>query len=1159
MDRFNRSYDSEEIMDELYYCAPAFDLADVLCSGSDSEETPEQVAKKRARYEEAAQRVVAGNLPTLLSASLRGPFSKKSGWVNPWRQKPRRKREGEWWQPGSEDMLFTRTSVMKGAAERGLAHLDPEAALQWCKTTAQTEADATIETDLESGAVMISVERDELDESEDMPQKAPYSKDSDQVPHKLRHTDWENSSRYPDVSMLKYFTETPQTKEATGGSRRVIKRPADSEWLRGSYLSKRARWEGSAVPTPTPLLEELQKNGRWRQKCARIIGEPISTHSSELSTSILNISKDAPQLPLLTFQTPGQRAEYECDLGPRYTAGIVCKSSQNEKLGSRSQDKDNGELHDDTQRSWRSYHGSSSRVEKTLKRVGDHLFPNLEQDNLVAFTPWTKQTSVKSFGKLQSPNVQFSDPGSDDLPAIQRNSINYGDTGVVEYGDDDTFVTDVVPSSRNLEEFQFRRRARYIDPSKSEASVPLGDAENSTSISDGQQENLQKIISNSLRSDQVRFVDSESPTQRQSVSVNAPPVQRTPPESEKSSLSRDLLEVTHTSPFLRPAISPESELPPNPINSTVDTPLPTPKRTTPRQRPPMSNARLAMPPHESQEFQIVAKLAESSQNLYDMSTQSFNTTPPRSLPGPEQPHSHRPGAHSSDGEAERAVSGGGGYAADEMARIQMTLSQASPNSSFVGSLQRRQQLGTQGFKTVDGLTPQEEVLQLEAGKNISPIRRSPSLYQALHDKRIAEPRIFPDIERESMPSGEVAAQDRLILPNLISANATAKLATTAEHAQEVCVESYEPRSQVQVESEHLDVSAAGFEAKRIIASESGKTRSEAIWEACGPQSPWVIEDLGLRTITEQERAEVSEQDGKQGEGFSEDLIASDLPLKPLETEWEQVERPLTPYGSAMEPLKDTLTQTPSPDHGITDQANVSLNTQSFVEAAIKNPWMSAFRNKSSRKLKKRVSFGVTSGGQEAAQSHSSVRKISPATAPHYKDKDKGEVENEDGNEGTFKDGTAIIINAFGEHLAAATGPRVFKRILPEMRNSQLASSPALDAQAEAFIAADRELSSETEWPATSKSASSYHLQARSDANRNTVWDEPENSMFNNPCFLSPTANRGNINALTDFDMDEALGAASSFLDDTWNVDIELQKAKATDQTGHRRRKLFGLA
>ncbi|PBP25648.1 protamine P1, partial [Diplocarpon rosae] len=1061
MDRFNRSYDSEDMNDELYYSAPAFDPADVLCSGSDSEETPEQVAKKRVRYEEAAQRVVAGHLPKLLSASLKGPFSKKSGWVNPWRQKPRRKRVGEWWQPGSEDMLFTRTNVMKRAADHGLAYLDPEAALQWCKATAQAEADAIRETDLESGAVMISVERDESDESEEMPPKTPYSKDSDQVPHKLRHTDWEHSSRHLDLSMLKYFTETPHTEEATGASTRVRKRPADSEWLRGSYLSKRARWEGSAVPTPTPLLEELQKNGRWRQKSARMIGEPNSAHSSELSTSILNISKDAPQLPLLTFQSPEQRTEYEYDLGPQYTPGPACKSSQIEKIGYQSQEEDIDEHQDGTQRSRRSYHGSSIRVEKTLKRVEDHLFSNLKQDDLVAFTPRTKETSVKSLGKFDSPNVHISDLGSQDLPALRRNSISYGDTDVVEYGGDDSFVTDVVPSSRNLEKFQFRRRARYIDPPKSEAFVPVGDGENDTSISsDGQQEKWQKSISNSLRSEQVRIVDSESPTRRQPALVNAPHAQRTPPESEKSSMSWDLLEVTYTSSFLRAALSPESKFPPNSINSTVDTPLPTPKRTTPRQRLPMAKDRLVIPHQESQELQIVANLAESSQILYDMSTQSFNTTPPRSLPGPEKPHSPPPGAHFANGEAERAVSESGSYAADGMARIQMTLSQVSPNSSFVGSLQSRQQLGPQGFKPANDLAVQGKALQVEAGGNI--IGRSPSLSQVLLDKRIAEPMVCLEIEREIMSSGEVAGQDRLVLPNLISANATAKLETTAEH--------------------------------------------------------------------------------------------------PLETEWKQVERPLTPYGSAIKSFNDFSASTPSSDHGITDQANVSLNTQSLVEAATKNPWMSAFRNKSSRELKKRVSFGVTTGGQEGAQSRSSVRKVSPVTtrvAPH--DKDKGEVEDEDGNEGIFQDGTAVSINAIGEHLAAATGPRSFKRILPEMRISQLASSPALDAQAEAFIAADRELSSETEWPAKSKSAPSYHLQARSDANRNTAWDEPENSMSNNPFSLSPTANKSNINASTDFDMDEALGAASAFLDDTWNVEIELQKANATDQTGHRRRKLFGLA
>ncbi|KAI6714939.1 hypothetical protein JHW43_002593 [Diplocarpon mali] len=1164
MDHFNSSYHSEDMDDELYYCAPAFDPADVLCHGSDSEETPEQIAKKRMRYEKAALRIAAGHVPTLLSASLKGPFSKKSGWINPWRQKSNRKQVEEWRQPGSEDILLTRANITKMAADHGLEYLDPEAALKWCKSTAQAEWEAIIETDLKSGAMITSVERDKSDEPEEIPLKTSFSKDGDRVSRKLGHTDWEHSSRHLDLSMPNFFTEIPHTEKATVTSTRVMKRPADSEWLKGSYVSKRARWEGPAVPTPTPLPEVLGKDGRRRRKSTKTthLGEPLSMSPSGLSTSFLNISKDASQLPLLTFQTPGQRTEYENDLGPQHKPGPAYMSSQIERIGYKSQKDNFDELQHDTQGSRTSHHGSSFRAEKTLERAWEHSFSDLKQNGSVVFTRRANQTRIGPFGKVESPNIQLSDSGSYGLPALRRNLINVSDTDVVAYADDDSFVTEVVPSSRNLEEFQFRRRARHIERPKSEVSTPLRDGESDAGFSsDWQEDKLPNSLSDSLRSDEVGIFDSESPVQRQPVSVNVPPVQRTPPESDTSAMSWDLLEVTQTSSFLRTAKNPDSKYPLNRIDSTLDTPLPTPKRITPRQRLPMAKAQLDIPHQKSQELQIIAKFAESSQNLYDISTQTLNNTPSRSLLGPGSYHSPPPGSNAVDEKAHPAVSEGGGDIADERAKIQMTLPQIRSSSGPVGIFRSRHQLGLQGCITREDLVLEGGGLQPEADKDISSADWNPSQFQAQYKKRTAEPMVFlAPAARESMPSSEIAEQDRPISPNFILTDAAAKFKTTVEPAQGMCIRSCEPRSQLQIESEHHDVPAAELEANCIIESKSGETRYEAVWERRDPQSPWMNADSdGLPTNIEQQRAQALEQEERLEEGSRAESIVSDPPSKPLETGLEQVERPLTPHGSSMTPFTDFPTPKASPDQGVVDPANASMNTQSLVEAAIKNPWMSAVRSESPREPKKIVSFGVTSGEEEeGVQQSISSRQISPDTARvalHDEDRVGDENEGED----IFQDGKAIPINAFGEHSVAATLPRVLKRILPEMRNSQLASSPALDAQAEAFIAADRELSIETEWPKTSKSVPSHDLQARSGANINAVWDEPESSLFKNPFSLSPTASGSVGNEFTGFDMDEALEAASSFLDDTWNVDVELQKARAAEQTGHRRRKLFGLA
>ncbi|KAL2175238.1 uncharacterized protein P884DRAFT_293670 [Thermothelomyces heterothallicus CBS 202.75] len=59
---------------------------EVLCYGSD-DEAYDSPAERHIRYEAQAERFLEGKPVFLLSASLRGPFDKASGWTNPWRSK----------------------------------------------------------------------------------------------------------------------------------------------------------------------------------------------------------------------------------------------------------------------------------------------------------------------------------------------------------------------------------------------------------------------------------------------------------------------------------------------------------------------------------------------------------------------------------------------------------------------------------------------------------------------------------------------------------------------------------------------------------------------------------------------------------------------------------------------------------------------------------------------------------------------------------------------------------------------------------------------------------------------------------------------------------------------------------------------------------------
>ncbi|KKP02366.1 hypothetical protein THAR02_05518 [Trichoderma harzianum] len=70
------------------YCEAVFPPQDIYYEGSEDEDYDDAEAR-RLRYEAAGRQFLAGRVPTLLSATLKGPFDEESGWVNPWRSKNR--------------------------------------------------------------------------------------------------------------------------------------------------------------------------------------------------------------------------------------------------------------------------------------------------------------------------------------------------------------------------------------------------------------------------------------------------------------------------------------------------------------------------------------------------------------------------------------------------------------------------------------------------------------------------------------------------------------------------------------------------------------------------------------------------------------------------------------------------------------------------------------------------------------------------------------------------------------------------------------------------------------------------------------------------------------------------------------------------------------
>jgi hypothetical protein len=163
----------------------------------------------------------------------------------------------------------------------------------------------------------------------------------------------------------------------------------------------------------------------------------------------------------------------------------------------------------------------------------------------------------------------------------------------------------------------------------------------------------------------------------------------------------------------------------------------------------------------------------------------------------------------------------------------------------------------------------------------------------------------------------------------------------------------------------------------------------------------------------------------------------------------------------------------------------------------------------------------------------------------------------------YDDGTATVPKFIGHFVAA----RQFKKILPQNRSSPMNSSPRLSAQAEAFIAADREASVEQLRSSFSPRSLSRKHKSRRDRVEEDPWlrDKLSGSLQASPKL--PEKGKGNL--MASFDMEDAIGDMSDFLGD-WSVDAELKKVKGSKESkesessgrresnGCRRRRLFGL-
>ena len=417
--------------EEHFYCSAIQNVENIICAGSDTEESPEETVAKRYRYEEAARRYAQGLLPLLQSASLRGPLD--DGWINPWRYRPHTK--PKLWKSGAVDMLHNRPEILKPAVEHGQEDQKLREISALGKVQVTDGKGASREQPPKA--------RSSLDEARS--HKTAYSRHT--LPTELHHwTPQAQKSRGDDeIGMFRGRNTSnqvdikgPSSSTSTGHNSTKAKRAADAEWLKGSYISKQARWESAAVSTPTPMPDPTSMPKPRRKPRAKLLP------SKEVSQSS----------PRALFGSTPQTIERRPSTTGKNSRFSILSRPEDERI--------------------RVSNSGESRVEDRAR-----LNCGANESEIGTFTSLTRSKVRYSSSSSLSSKRKAGDP----IISSRRAGVNEKHRATpidnrVDYQpesfEDLSFITEVAPSCGDLEKFQYRKR-RKLD------SVSPHDCNNSPS------------------------------------------------------------------------------------------------------------------------------------------------------------------------------------------------------------------------------------------------------------------------------------------------------------------------------------------------------------------------------------------------------------------------------------------------------------------------------------------------------------------------------------------------------------------------------------------------------------------------------------------------------------------------------------------------------
>jgi hypothetical protein len=1172
--------------DEPLYATTLHTAEDIVCEGSDAEADPTDIAEKHDRYEHIAERTLQGHLPVLQSARLKGPLykDKKSEWINPWRH-----REPDWWKPESKEMMFTRGNVMARAKQHGRRDMAPKEALAWCKRDARRQAQ-------EMG----------MDADLDFDDSSSFDRSSEGVViDETIHEETVAKEEEVPMSALSPMPEVPEsfptsyTDDKEGRPSDVwtkAKRPADEHWLKRSHPLKRPKYDQQTDLSPSPYPPAV--NIKAHQQSS------ISNYSHNFQPASLLPS------PKELLKTPVRDVE---DIRWQRSRNYTQRTDQTAGTG------------------------KSTPVTIELQR---HRFSDLEHQRQPSNSfEYSYETS--SPYELHNPSHQSTAKSQSQLPRLSQTSAlpvhprlhAINNNGHLTPGNL-SFVTDMAPSSGNLEHFDFRKkRIPTADSPKTIGYPPIALSEHTQMSFLGSSkpviESERGIMPSSITRYTTQNIQPQSSTQNREPLVSyssfgsdgndgswlstqesigsTPSVSSTTrriavkdllsPEHEDgdtswvttqndssyrptSSNMNGTFQGSHSSNASRPILSMDHQLSRSMDEKRSGIPFssfqsPSPMKNHSFISQPSQNILPRPSPHlpafhkEKSNLLVPGPIdvfATSSTQSYNSSPVSLRNSTSHTYVAPTIQHSSRAGRSS----LEKQVS-------DTVEAHHDKGSQAS-NPPNIQPLDHNARLGTKADAPRKIDSGRDEIL---GGKLKSPVGGRtegdlesqsgseviPSI-NGLVRKEFDEPEKGSYSSPNGNPSniGEKSSVSRLHnrTPLPASRKAGAQRSTPgisksqSSHAPESSDtpvrESEKQKPQVRIENyaENIPKSPDGRATAKAPAENAPAAETPSLRPASAPQehehlkkhspqSPWATTEI--KPILAPVVLETTELN---------DALSSP------HSGWQKEELLPATDSNAIRPFRDLMTPSPPPEQNDTPQTEQRpSNTQLLVEAAIKNPWATSSTTKS-KKCKKRVSFGILDEEEPNSPTvHSSAQRRQPSPPPRI---DSSVLRDED----KFDD-EVTNLDRFKKHFSTVSK---YRPVLSGVR-SLIQSSPAVDAMAEAFIAADRDTSHEAKRRRTASESPSCSRKPR-DKTFSTFADhedgDGDDSLHREPAsrssFTTALNETSSNKKLGDFTQDEYLDELGSFLGD-WSVEGELKKVEdvntpkqtQSDNGGARRRLL----